>query len=166
MSTSAQSGSGRSGRSGARSGGGSRGPRRRKQRSAAAAEVRPQTGMKRTLMGTIRQLSSYVRLLVGLLTDPRVATVDKLLVGAAVAYIVSPFDFVVDYIPFIGQVDDVFLLITALQRMISNAGRRVVLDHWTGDVSELTDLNLNRVLTAASFFLPGRLKRRLKMIGR
>jgi uncharacterized membrane protein YkvA (DUF1232 family) len=135
--------------------------------AAAEGEVRaPRTGAKRTLMGTIQQIPHYLRLLAGLLTDPRVPRLDKILVGAAIAYILLPTDFIPDFVPFLGEVDDVFLLVTALQRLISNAGRRVVLDHWGGDAEELADLNLRKVLTAATFFLPGRIRRRLKTIGR
>jgi len=85
-------------------------------RSAARLEAgeRPRTGAKRTIMDTIRQLPNYVRLLFGLLSDRRVATVDKLLVGAAIAYIIAPVDLIPDWIPFLGEVDDVFLLVTAL----------------------------------------------------
>ena len=97
-----------------------RGRSRREVRSAARLEAgeRPRTGAKRTIMDTIRQLPNYVRLLFGLLSDRRVATVDKLLVGAAIAYIIAPIDLIPDWIPFLGEVDDVFLLVTALQRLI------------------------------------------------
>lgn len=129
-------------------------------------EERPRTGAKRTVMDTIRQLPNYVRLLFGLLTDGRVAAVDKLLVAAAVIYILTPVDFIPDFIPFLGEVDDVFLLVTALQRMIANAGRSVVLQYWTGSPADLAPANLRRVLTAAAFFLPRRVRRRLRAIGR
>ncbi len=92
------------------------------------------------------------------------SVVDKVLVAAAIAYIVLPLDFIPDTIPFLGEVDDVFLLMTALQRLIANAGRRVLLDHWTGPRSELSDLNVERVLGAAAFFLPLRLRRRLRRV--
>ena len=64
-----------------------RGRSRREVRSAARLEAgeRPRTGAKRTIMDTIRHLPNYVRLLFGLLSDRRVASVDKLLVGAAIA---------------------------------------------------------------------------------
>jgi uncharacterized membrane protein YkvA (DUF1232 family) len=117
-------------------------------------------------MDTIRQLPNYVRLLFGLLTDRRVATVDKLLVGAAVAYILAPVDLIPDFIPFLGEVDDVFLLVTALQRLIANAGRTVLLQYWAGDPRELSSMNLRQVLMAAAFFLPRRMRRRLRTIGR
>ena len=141
---------------------------RRGARAAARDDVgeRPRTGAKRTVMDTIRQLPNYVRLLFGLLTDRRVATIDKILVGAAIAYILTPVDLIPDFIPFLGEVDDVFLLVTALQRLIANAGRSVVLQYWVGDPAELRAMNLRHVLIAASFFLPRRVRRRLRTIGR
>ena len=127
---------------------------------------RPRTGAKRTLVDTIRQIPQYLRLLGGLMTDRRVSPVDKVLVAAAIAYIILPLDFIPDAIPFLGEVDDVFLLMTALQRLITHSGRRVLLDHWTGPRSELSELNVERVLGAAAFFLPLRLRHRLRKVGR
>lgn len=128
--------------------------------------VRPRTGAKHTVAHYIGQLPKYVRLLAGLLTDRRVSTLDKLLVGAAIAYIVAPVDFLPDFVPFLGQVDDVYLLVLALRRLMRNAGRRVVLEHWAGEASDLAAINLQRVLSAAAFFLPGGVKRRLRGVAR
>lgn len=126
----------------------------------------PRTGAKRTVVSTMKELPNFLRLLGGLLTDLRVALTDKLLVAGAVAYILLPLDFIPDFIPFLGEVDDVFLLVIALQRLIANAGRAVVLDHWMGDPKQLASLDLERVLAAAAFFLPRRVRRRLRTIGR
>ena len=134
--------------------------------SSKPGRTGPRRGAKRTLMGTIRQLPLYLRLFVGLLRDPRVATIDKVLVGAAIAYLLAPIDLIADWIPFLGQVDDVFLLVTALKRLMQNSGRRVVADHWGGEARELSEMQLDRVIAAAAFFLPSRMKRRLRMIGR
>ena len=150
------------------------GRRRRKRRDTQAAQedgpettaASPRTGAKRTVMHYIRQLPHYLRLLFGLMTDSRVAGVDKLLVLGAIGYIVMPVDFIPDFIPFLGEVDDVYLLVMALQRLLSNAGRSVLLDHWAGDVADLADLRLQQVLAAAAFFLPRRIRRRLRVIGR
>ena len=101
-----------------------------------------------------------------LMADKRVPRRRKLLLAALIGYLALPFDLVPDFIPFLGEVDDVFLLMTALQRLISNAGRRVLLDHWTGARSELSDLNVERVLGAAAFFLPLRLRRRLRRVAK
>ena len=88
----------------------------------------------------------------------------KILAGITVGYALSPIDLIPDFIPFFGQVDDVFLLLTALQRLITNAGRRVVVYHWTGDPEELADLNIRRATIAAAFFLPPAIRRRLKRV--
>ena len=117
-------------------------------------------------MGTISEIPNFLKLLYGLLTDSRVNNVDKLVVAGAIAYILLPLDLVPDFIPFIGEVDDVFLLILALQRLISNAGRSVVASYWPGDPADLTALNLEKVLAACAFFLPRRMRRRLRTIGR
>jgi uncharacterized membrane protein YkvA (DUF1232 family) len=140
--------------------------RQRRQRQRRPAAEHPRRGAKRTVMGTIRQLPAYLRLLFGLFRDSRVSPVDKGLVVAAIAYILLPVDWIPDFIPFLGEVDDVFLLVSSLQRLISNAGRRVVLEHWMGDPAELADVNLRRVLMAATFFLPRTIRRRLRTLGR
>jgi uncharacterized membrane protein YkvA (DUF1232 family) len=132
----------------------------------SAAIGSPRRGAKRTVMYYIRQLPQYLRLLGGLLTDGRVSMVDKLLVVGAIAYIVTPIDLIPDFIPFFGEIDDVYILVLALQRLIANAGRVVLLDHWTGNPTDLADLNLRGALTAAAFFLPKRIRRRLRVIGR
>jgi uncharacterized membrane protein YkvA (DUF1232 family) len=126
----------------------------------------PRTGAKRTVMGTITELPNFLRLLYGLITDKRVNAVDKLVVAGAIAYILLPVDIIPDFIPFLGEVDDVFLLIMALQRLIANAGRAIVQAYWPGDPAELSEMNLEKILAAAAFFLPRRMRRRLRTIGR
>ncbi|MGH7650863.1 MAG: YkvA family protein [Gemmatimonadaceae bacterium] len=124
------------------------------------------TGHKRGVVSTMKELPNFLRLVGGLLADSRVAATDKLLVAGAVGYVLLPMDFVPDFIPFIGEIDDVFLLVLALQRLIANAPRAVVLQHWMGDPRQLRSLDLERVLVAAAFFLPRRMRRRLRAIGR
>jgi len=138
---------------------------RRKVEEEDQEVVGPRRGAKRTVMHYIRQLPQYLRLLGGLLTDRRVGTVDKLLVLGAIVYIVTPIDLIPDFIPFFGEIDDVYLLVIALQRLVENAGRLVLLDHWTGSARDLADLNLRGALMAAAFFLPKRIRRRLRVIG-
>jgi len=118
------------------------------------------------VLDTIKQIPDYLRLLVGLLSDRRVAGIDKLLVAGAIAYIVMPIDLIPDFVPFIGQVDDIYLLVFSLQRLMTNAGAKVLTDHWRGAISELNPTNLRSVLMAAAFFLPPRIRRRLRVIGR
>ena len=142
------------------------GTARRKPAADSPAAGAPRTGARRTVIYYMRQLPQYMRLLGGLLSDRRVSMVDKLLVAGALAYIVMPIDLIPDFIPFFGEIDDLFVLILALQRLIENAGRSVLLDHWSGSPSDLADLNLRGALSAAAFFLPKRIRRRLRVIGR
>jgi uncharacterized membrane protein YkvA (DUF1232 family) len=132
----------------------------------ATDSPRPGRGHKRTVLGALRQLPNFLRLLYGLMTDGRVSKVNKLLVAGAIAYLVAPIDFIPDFIPFLGEVDDLFLLMLALQRLINHAGKGVLLDHWMGDPDELSDLRLEQVLASAAFFLPAGIKRRLRRLGR
>lgn len=136
--------------------------RRRKRPSS----VRPATRRKRTVIDAVRELPNFLRLLYGLVTDPRVELLDKLLVAGAVAYVMIPEDVFPDFIPVIGEVDDVFVLVLAIRQLMKSAGREIILEHWAGDPDDLEELNLERVLGAASFFLPRRVRRRLRTIGR
>jgi len=123
-------------------------------------------GHKRTVVDAVRELPNFLRLLYGLITDPRVELLDKLLVAGAVAYVLIPEDVFPDFIPLIGEVDDVFVLVLAIRQLMKSAGREIILEHWMGDPDDLEVLNLERVLAAASFFLPRRMRRRLRTIGR
>ena len=138
----------------------------RSKRRPRPRAPRPAAGRKRTVMGAVRELPNFLRLLYGLITDPRVQTLDKLFVAGAVAYVMIPEDIFPDFIPLIGEVDDVFVLVLALRQLMKSAGHEIMLEHWMGDPADLDDLNLERVLTAAAFFLPRRVRRRLRTIGR
>lgn len=127
-----------------------------------AAEAMPRTGARRTVLGTVQLLPAYMKLLVGLITDKRINIVDKMLVVGAVAYILSPLDLVPDFIPFLGQVDDIYLLMMSIQRLLSNAGRKVLTDHWSGPITALSTESIRNVLSAAAFFLPRAIRRRLR----
>jgi len=143
-----------------------RGAREKTRRQPPSPVRAPRTGAKRTVMSYVAELPRFLQLLWGLITDTRVAVVDKLLVAGAIAYILTPADLVPDFIPFLGEVDDVYLLVLALRRLLQNAGRAVLLTHWTGDPTDLRDLNLRKTLLAAAFFLPRRVRRRLRVMGR
>ena len=130
------------------------------------ASREPRTGTKKAVTSYLAQIPRFLGLLWGLILDPRVAMLDKILVGGAIAYIISPIDAIPDFIPFLGEVDDLFVLILAIRRLIENAGRSVLMSHWSGDPGELRDFNLEKILVSAAFFLPRRIRRRLRTLGR
>lgn len=145
-----------------RHGSGVRGAASRGASHLAEVTERPRRGAKRLVGGVIVQLPHYARLFAGLMTDPRVPRLDKVLVGIALAYLFLPMDFIADVIPFMGQVDDIYLLMLALERLVNHSGRRVLRAHWTGDPRHLRELDIPGVVNAAAFFLPGRMRRSLR----
>ena len=56
----------------------------------------------------------YGRLLWALARDPRVPTARKAVLGFAGAYIVSPIDLIPERIPFVGALDDVAVMVLAI----------------------------------------------------
>jgi uncharacterized membrane protein YkvA (DUF1232 family) len=138
----------------------------RQMRENPPVEGEPRVGTKRTVMSYIKDFPAFLKLLYGLMRDRRVSGLDKAMVLGAIAYIIMPIDIIPDFIPFLGEVDDLYLLVTALQRLIANAGRPAILAHWDGDPAKLNDLNLRHVLAATAFFLPRRIRRRLRVIGK
>jgi len=85
----------------------------------------------------ISNLPNFVRLLVRLFRDGRVAALDKALFGFVLLYIAAPADLVPDFLWMLGLVDDVFLVGLALRRLLSRAGPDVLLEHWDGDPRQL-----------------------------
>jgi uncharacterized membrane protein YkvA (DUF1232 family) len=89
-----------------------------------------------TMRQVLRDLPSFAKLLGRLAVDPRVSRLDKAIVLAALGYMLMPVDLLPD-LPVIGQVDDVYLLALALDRLLNNAGIDTLLDHWDGDPESL-----------------------------
>ena len=59
----------------------------------------------------ILALPDFFVLLCRLAVDKRVGGKQKLLVGGIIAYVISPIDIIPDFIPFIGYVDDLVLVV-------------------------------------------------------
>jgi uncharacterized membrane protein YkvA (DUF1232 family) len=64
--------------------------------------------------GLLRMLLSQVRLASRLLREPRVPLLAKTVPLLAAVYLISPIDFVPDFIPVVGQTDDLSLALAAL----------------------------------------------------
>ncbi len=77
-------------------------------------------------------LPNLIKLLGRLLRDPRVPRRSKALVGLTLGYLLSPVDVLPDFIPVLGQSDDLLLVAFALSHLLRSAGEEVVLEHWDG----------------------------------
>jgi uncharacterized membrane protein YkvA (DUF1232 family) len=87
---------------------------------------------RRTVIKLLKELPNMVRLLAGLISDARVSKINKVLFGAVMAYVLLPIDLMPDFMGVFGLADDLYLIGLALNRLFSQAGHSVLLDHWHG----------------------------------
>jgi uncharacterized membrane protein YkvA (DUF1232 family) len=95
-------------------------------------ERREKSEIKGRVKGFLMFLPNMVVLLGRLLKDARVPTAEKALFLAAIVYVISPLDFIPDIFPFIGQVDDLYVVALVLLRLINRTDESVVRQHWPG----------------------------------
>lgn len=129
------------------------------QRPRLRRRARAESGDRETLKGLIRAIPNFLKLLWNLYGDPRVSKLDKGIVLATIGYILVPMDLIPDFLPFLGQIDDIYLLALALDRLLNNAGVDVLLEHWEGDVSTLE--TAIAALDKAGSFLPEQVRKLL-----
>lgn len=108
--------------------------------------------LRRAMKDLVLLLPNLLKLLVRLVRDPKVSRADKFILGGTILYVIAPVDFIPDLIPFVGQVDDTYLVALSLIRLVNRADPGVVERHWDGRV------DLKRLLTSivdvAVHFLP------------
>ncbi len=104
-------------------------------------------------------LPRFVGLLVNLLRDPRVSSADKAILGATLAYVFNPVDLVPDWIPFLGLVDDIYLVVLAILRLLLRTDEKVLVEHWHGP-GELIPV-AKKIADVAVGFLPQRIRHAL-----
>ena len=112
---------------------------------------------RRRLKNLLLFVPNMVLLCARLLTDSRVPTTERALLAGAIVYAIIPFDLIPDMIPFVGQVDDAYLIALTLLRLLERTDPNVVREHWSGggDVVEL----INAAALLAGKFLPARIRR-------
>lgn len=113
--------------------------------------------LKSRMSSLMTFLPNLVRLLGRLLTDSAVPTAEKALFAAAIIYVIVPLDFIPDVFPFIGQVDDIYLVALTLLRLINRSDESIVRRHWSGggDIVGLAD----SIAGIAPMLLPKRVSR-------
>jgi len=114
------------------------------------------------LSNALLLIPNFVKLLYRLFKDGRVPKTEKALLIGAIVYVISPLDLIPDFIPFIGEVDDLYLIALTLLRLLNRAPAEAVNEHWEGggDLSRIAA----RIAQAATYILPKRVSRIL--IGR
>jgi uncharacterized membrane protein YkvA (DUF1232 family) len=113
--------------------------------------------VNRRIKNLLLFLPNMLLLCARLLTDSRVPATERALVAGAVVYAIIPFDLIPDMIPFVGQVDDAYLIALTLLRLMERTDPKVVREHWRGggDIVEL----IGAAALVAAKFLPQRIRR-------
>ena len=77
----------------------------------------------------IRRLPTYIRLVWALLRDGRVPAQQKLILVGIGAYLVFPIDLIPDFVPVLGQLDDLAVVLLGLDLFIRSAPPDIVDEH-------------------------------------
>ena len=104
-------------------------------------------------------LPRLLKLVWNLARDPRVPARSKALLFTIGGYVASPVDVLPDFIPGLGQLDDLVLVAFVLDRIINRVPEEVVNEHWTGDRDVLEIVR--QILDISTTFIPPWLKNRL-----
>lgn len=102
-------------------------------------------------------IPNFLKLLYRLFKDSHVPLAEKALLIGTIIYIISPLDFIPDLVPFIGQVDDLYLIALVVLRLLARTSSDVLREHWDG-AGDLAAL-VGRVESAARYILPARVQR-------
>jgi uncharacterized membrane protein YkvA (DUF1232 family) len=87
---------------------------------------------RRRLKNVLLFIPNLILLCLRLMVDSRVPAKERMLVVGAVVYAIVPLDFIPDMIPFVGQVDDLYLIALTLLRLLTVTRSTVVREHWNG----------------------------------
>ncbi len=114
------------------------------------------------LKDALMLIPNFLKLLYRLFKDSRVPLAEKALLVGVMAYVISPLDFIPDLVPFVGQVDDLYLIALVVLRLLSRTSNDVLVEHWdgSGDLVKLVD----KIVYAAEYVLPKKIRQIL--IGR
>jgi len=109
------------------------------------------------LKSVIMLIPNFLKLLGRLFRDSRVPTTEKALLVGTIIYVISPIDLIPDFIPFLGEVDDLYLVALVLLRLLARTDDDVLREHWDGrgDLNSVVD----KILRAAQYVLPKRVQR-------
>lgn len=77
-------------------------------------------------------IPNFMKLMYRLVQDENVSKTDKALLLGTIVYVVSPLDFLPDFIPFLGKVDDILLIALVLKRLMDGVGHDLLLKYWDG----------------------------------
>lgn len=112
--------------------------------------------VKRRARNILLFIPNMVLLCVRLLSDRRVPTAEKALVAGAIVYALVPLDLIPDMFPFVGQIDDAYLISLTLLRLMHRTNPGILREHWKGG-GDIVDL-VEAAVATTSRLLPKRIR--------
>ena len=132
-------------------------------RAKAAGAVSAKVGVKMTNLLAVPADLTY--LLVRLMLDPDVAGGRKLDFAMSVVYLFLPIDIIPDKWPVLGKIDDVYVSLSAIAKVLRGVDREILLRYWQGD-PEMLDKARNALIKLDEKLGFGLTKNLLKYAGK
>jgi len=122
----------------------------------STAERRTGVSLWKEAALTVPHLAALVA---NLLADRRVPAQAKATLAGVVAYLAMPFDLIPDFIPVLGYLDDLVLVVLVFDGVVNQIDEAIVAEYWKGDPATLQ--RLRAMSRRAARFIPGWIKRKL-----
>ncbi len=107
-------------------------------------------------------LPDFAMLVIRLFIDKRTPKRVKIILGGVITYLFTPWDIIPDFIPIIGYVDDLVLVVIALNSMLNEIDPDIVMDNWSGKEKPLT--LIQQIIAVTEKFLSQNILVRIKKI--
>jgi uncharacterized membrane protein YkvA (DUF1232 family) len=118
-------------------------------------------GVNETVANYILLAPDLFVLLARLMLDKRVGVQSKAIAGVAVAYFITPIDFIPEVlIGGFGLLDDVILAVYALRRILVDVDEAIVREHWNGEEDLLSVIT--KVIRSADDLVGKKIVRKLE----
>ena len=100
-------------------------------RAKAAGAISAKVGDKLTNLIAVPPDLAFM--LIRVMLDGEVSAGRKLDFLFSVAYFFLPFDFIPDKFPILGKIDDLYMGLTAVAKVLSGTDREILMRYWHGD---------------------------------
>lgn len=105
-------------------------------------------------------LPDFFILVCRLAVDKRVTAKQKMVVGGIIAYVIMPLDIIPDFIPILGSVDDLVLVVMGLNMILNEIDHKILSDNWSGEGDVLEQMK--KITATAEQFLDKNILQRIK----
>lgn len=107
----------------------------------------------------MKYIKDIIEFLKSVSNDERIPAKDKKILLAMIALVISPFDIIPDWIPFVGLLDDVIIIAIIMDYFFQVLDSRILLSHWPWGMKSFA--RVRAIARFLQFFVPGFIKKRL-----